>query len=79
MGHLVSITIGVTSPEHGPGHANKITMKKSKTTKSDHIVIESIEHAAFIQGSLSIHDLLDQNSSGIHSGPGFKLWWTGSS
>ena len=79
MGHLVSITIGVTSPKHGPSHANKITMKKSKMTKSDHIVIESIDNAAFIQWSLSIHDLLDQYSLGIHSGPGFKLWWTGSS
>lgn len=79
-GHLVSVTMAFTAPEasYGPSRAPKLIMKKSKTTKSDHIVVEGSNRTSFIQKFLSIHDLSDQYSPGVHSGPGFKLWWTGS-
>ncbi|KAL6303693.1 hypothetical protein BKA93DRAFT_817976 [Sparassis latifolia] len=44
-----------------------------------HIVLEGIKHTGFIQAFLAVHDLADQFSPGVHSGPNFKLWWTGSS
>jgi hypothetical protein len=66
-----------TSPEqtYGAGRAPKLTMKKSKTTKSNHIVIEKATRSTFIQNFLSVHELSDQYSPGVHSGPSFKLWW----
>ncbi|KAG1860347.1 hypothetical protein F4604DRAFT_1930239 [Suillus subluteus] len=77
MGHLVSITMAYTAPDK-TGRGLKLVVKKFKTVKSDHIVLEDITRTTFIQMFLTIHELADQYSPGVHSGPGFKLSWTGS-
>ncbi|KAF8835086.1 hypothetical protein BDN67DRAFT_992531 [Paxillus ammoniavirescens] len=38
-----------------------------------------ISRTDFIKAFLRVHDLADQYNPGIHFGPQFKLWWTGSS
>ncbi|KIJ57472.1 hypothetical protein HYDPIDRAFT_171677, partial [Hydnomerulius pinastri MD-312] len=54
----------------------KPTVKKLRTTKTDHILMDEISHVDFIKAFLRIHDLTDQYSPGVHFGPQFKLWWT---
>ncbi|KIK81779.1 hypothetical protein PAXRUDRAFT_155282, partial [Paxillus rubicundulus Ve08.2h10] len=48
------------------------------TIKSNHMLIDEISRTDFIKAFLRVHDLADQYSPGIHFGPQFKLWWTGS-
>ena len=42
------------------------------------ITLEGITCVAFIKAILAIHDLHTQFAPGVHSGPLFKLSWTGS-
>jgi hypothetical protein len=63
---------------YGAGGVAKLTMKAKKTSKSDHIILESITRTEFVRAYLGVHDLGDQYSPGVHSGPSFKLWWAGS-
>jgi hypothetical protein len=76
-GHLVSITMAFTGPEQ-TARGSKVSMKKLRTAKSDHIVIENTSRGAFIKSFLAVNDLADQYSPGVHTGPSFKLWWAGS-
>ncbi|KAG2046094.1 hypothetical protein BDR06DRAFT_1015033 [Suillus hirtellus] len=57
---------------------SKLVIKKFKTVKSDHIVLEDITRTTLIQKFLAIYESADQYSPGVHYGPGFKLSWTGS-
>ncbi|KAG1842365.1 hypothetical protein DFJ58DRAFT_732046 [Suillus subalutaceus] len=68
----------VTDSCEVPVRGSKLVVKKFKTVKSDHIVLEDITWTTFIQKFLAIYELADQYSPGVHSGPGFKLSWTGS-
>ena len=61
----------------GTGRA-KIVIKKGRIIKSDHIKLVEMGRAEFIKAWLKIHELDEQFSPGIHSGPNFKMWWTGS-
>jgi hypothetical protein len=69
-----------SAPEKVPGIRGKIAMKKTKTRtiKTDRIKIDDIARVDFIQAFLRIHELADQYSPGAHTGPEFKIWWTGS-
>jgi hypothetical protein len=79
VGHLVSILMNFSLHAQGPvTRGSKVVKKKSKLIKSDYIVLEGITCIDFITAYLSIHGLLDQFSPGVHSGPPFKLYWTGS-
>ncbi|KAG2131759.1 hypothetical protein DEU56DRAFT_914323 [Suillus clintonianus] len=80
-GHLVSVTMLVlvverSSSSNGRG---KLSSKKTKTIKSDHVRIETMSRVEFITAFLRVHDLDDQYSPGVHFGPAFRFWWTGSS
>ena len=63
----------------GPGgHAPKGLVKQKPKTKMTNIVLDKITHADFIKAFLATHNLSDKYSPGVHSGPDFKLWWSGS-
>ncbi|KAF9245415.1 hypothetical protein BU15DRAFT_71167 [Melanogaster broomeanus] len=79
VGHLVSATMVYLSTEKPTSSHGKPTVKKLCTTKSDQISIDDISHVDFVKAFLQIHELTDQYSPGVHFGPQFKLWWTGSS
>jgi hypothetical protein len=79
VGYLVSILMNFSLHAQGPvTRGSKVVKKKSKLIKSDYIVLEGITRTDFIVAYLSIHGLSDQFSPGVHSGPPFKLYWTGS-
>lgn len=79
VGHLVSVLMQFLVQMPGPAsRGSKVVKKKTKLTKSDYIVLEGITHTDFITSYLSIHGLSEQYSPGVHSGPAFKLYWTGS-
>lgn len=79
FGHLVSVLMFFNSQVTGPlSRGSKLITKKSKVTKSGHISLEGISRTNFITSFLSVHGLSDQYSPGVHSGPAFKFFWTGS-
>lgn len=79
VGHRVSITMVYSIAEPGKGsRAAKSVIKKYRNAKFDYIPILELNRKAFICEWLCVHDLLDQYSPGVHSGPSFKLWWAGS-
>jgi len=76
---MVSITMVYSVAEPGKGsRAAKSVIKKHRNAKFDYIPILELDRKAFICEWLRVHDLLDQYSPGVHSGPSFKLWWAGS-
>ncbi|KAH7905568.1 hypothetical protein BJ138DRAFT_1118354 [Hygrophoropsis aurantiaca] len=75
-GHLVSVTKIFSAAEKMAGRNAKMTIKKSKTIKSDHIKLEGTTHIEFIKAILRVHDLGDQLSPGQNYGPDFKFWYT---
>ncbi|OJA12802.1 hypothetical protein AZE42_05834 [Rhizopogon vesiculosus] len=79
VGYLVSVLMQFSAQVQGPAsRGSKVVKKKLKLTKSDYIVLEGITCAAFVTSYLSVHDLSQVFSPGVHSGPPFKLYWTGS-
>ena len=63
----------------GPGgRAPKGLVKQKPKTKMTNIVLDKITRADFIKAFLATHNLSDKYSPGVHSGPDFKLWWSGS-
>ncbi|KAG2130852.1 hypothetical protein DEU56DRAFT_814656 [Suillus clintonianus] len=77
--HLVYVCMMSSVIEKPPGRNAKTSTKKDKTIKSDYIKIEGSSRADFIKAFFGVHDLSDQFSPGVHSGPPFKIWWSGSS
>ncbi|KAF9032739.1 hypothetical protein BJ165DRAFT_1328515, partial [Panaeolus papilionaceus] len=77
-GHLVNVTLFYT-PTQPAISRNKAIPKKAKITKMDTISMGSISRVEFIKAFLKIHGLHETFSPGTHSGPDFKLWWTGAS
>ena len=82
LGHLVNITHLFTPTEPQAGVASnrnvKAAPKKKKTTMLGHINLEAITRVEFIKAFLTIHSLHAHFAPGIHSGPEFRLSWTGS-
>jgi len=63
----------------GPvGRGAKLVTKKAKITKSGYIILDGISRTDFVTAFLSVHGLSEQYSPGVHSGPAFKIHWTGS-
>jgi hypothetical protein len=78
-GHLVSVLMLFNVQVTGPaGRGSKLVTKRSKLTISETIVLEDISRTDFIAAFLAVHGLSEQYSPGVHSGPAFKLFWTGS-
>ncbi|EDR02066.1 uncharacterized protein LACBIDRAFT_332670 [Laccaria bicolor S238N-H82] len=78
-GHLVNITHTYTSTElTSSRNAKPSAPKKKATTMLGNITLEGITRVAFIKAILAVHDLHTQFAPGVHSGPPFKLSWTGS-
>jgi hypothetical protein len=79
-GHMVSIAMVFSSAEQAPSASRlgKTVMKKHRNAKFDYIDIVELDQSAFIREWLRVHDLADQYSPGVHNGPPFKMWWTGS-
>ena len=80
--HLVNIThlFTPTEPQAGvvPNRNMKAVPKKKKTTMLGYINFEAIIQVEFIKAFLMIHFLHAHFAPGIHSGPEFRLSWTGS-
>jgi hypothetical protein len=78
-GHMVSALMHFSSQVAGPAsRGSKLVVRRAKLTKSDHILLEGATRCEFIKAFLVIHDLADRFSPGIHFGPPFKMYWTGS-
>ena len=77
---MVSVTMVYSAPEKAPGgnRLGKVVMKKHRNAKFDYVKISLLDRVSFIREWLRIHDVGDQYSPGIHNGPPFKMWWTGS-
>jgi hypothetical protein len=75
--HLVYVTMTSLELEKGVGARSH---KRKSCTKFRFInVVESqITHGNFIVKFLTIQDLAEQFSPGVHNGPPFKFWWMGS-
>ncbi|KAG6904417.1 hypothetical protein DXG01_010072, partial [Tephrocybe rancida] len=80
-GYMVSVTIisSVTDKPLSSSRGAKPTTKKLRNSKFDYIDILALERGPFFRAGLKVHDLDDQYSPGVHSGPAFKIHWTGSS
>ncbi|KIK76654.1 hypothetical protein PAXRUDRAFT_18046 [Paxillus rubicundulus Ve08.2h10] len=79
IGHLVSISMVFSSTEKPASNRGKPTVKKLCTIKSNHIMMDEISRIDFVKAFLRVHEVANQYSPGVHFGPQFKLWWTGSS
>ncbi|KAA1475512.1 hypothetical protein DENSPDRAFT_883621 [Dentipellis sp. KUC8613] len=80
-GYLVYVTHTLSVLDNTPAvRGSKSAPKKVKTptTKFEYIDVQNISRVKFFQACLRVHDLADHFSAGVHSGPAFKLWWTGS-
>ncbi|KIJ96371.1 hypothetical protein K443DRAFT_107389, partial [Laccaria amethystina LaAM-08-1] len=79
-GHLISVGMVFSlAPVPGPGgRAPKGLVKQKPRTKMTNIVLDKISRSDFIKAFLATHNLSDKYSPGVHSGPDFKLWWSGS-
>ena len=77
---MVLVTMVYSAPEKAPSgnQLGKVVMKKHRNAKFDYVKILLLDQVSFIHEWLRIHDVGDQYSPGIHNGPPFKMWWTGS-
>ena len=78
-GHLVNVTLLYSEPLPAPGPRAKVAApKKGRITKLDNIVLEATTRVDFIKAFFRTHNVDDKYSPGVHSGPDFKFWWSGS-
>ena len=80
-GHLVNVTHTYTSMDSTTSsfqNAKPAAPKKKAMMMLGNIVLEGITRVDFIKVFLSTHNLHTQFAPGIHSGPPFKLLWSGS-
>ncbi|KIK05387.1 hypothetical protein K443DRAFT_3876 [Laccaria amethystina LaAM-08-1] len=79
-GHLINVThlYSKLPPVQGPC-TRPAAPKKGKITKLDNIILEGTTCVNFIKAFFRAHNINDQYSPGVHSGPDFKLWWSSSS
>ncbi|GLB45420.1 hypothetical protein LshimejAT787_2500090 [Lyophyllum shimeji] len=73
---LVAITMAFSIPGTVSARNPKPAPKKDRITKGASIVLDGITRMEFIKAFLAVHDLDDQYSPGVHSGPNFKIWWS---
>jgi len=79
LGHLVNVTHLFTPTElQASSHNTKVALKKKKTTLLGHIELKAIMRIEFVKAFLTIHSLHAHFAPGVHSGPEFRLSWTGS-
>jgi hypothetical protein len=73
----VSINLLYSVHVQGTGRSAKMVTKKESKTKAATIDFENIQRVELIEACLKAHGLHNQFAPGPHSGPGFKMWWTG--
>ncbi|CDO75078.1 hypothetical protein BN946_scf185010.g3 [Trametes cinnabarina] len=80
-GHLVAVSVVYlnTVPAGGRSSHGATKKVKQKVVKSDHILLAGLSRTDFLHAALAVHELADQYSAGVHSGPPVKIWWSGSS
>ncbi|KIJ90739.1 hypothetical protein K443DRAFT_657906 [Laccaria amethystina LaAM-08-1] len=79
VGHLVNVSL-VHPIAAAPSTARgKAAPKKGRTTKMDTIKLDAVSRIDFVKAILKIHGLAETFSPGVHSGPNFKIWWSGAS
>lgn len=76
--YYVHVTVAYTVVVPPTGHAKVASTKKDKLMKMESIVLDSITHVNFLKETLKVHNLSSEYSPGTHSGPDFKMSWTGS-
>ncbi|KAF8056089.1 hypothetical protein FPV67DRAFT_1432500 [Lyophyllum atratum] len=75
--HLVTVVMAYSAPVAPTTRNAKPTTKKTRTNKAKNISIEGTTRVEFIKACLSVHDIAEKFSPGVHSGPDFMLWWPG--
>ncbi|KAI0794060.1 hypothetical protein C8Q74DRAFT_1365587 [Fomes fomentarius] len=77
-GHLIQATMHYVEQARGPSQrGSKVVMKPLHVTKMVNAPLSGITRAEFVCAFLGAHGLAEQYAAGPHSGPKFKLWWTG--
>ena len=62
----------------GPSRrGSKMQSKLQQVTKMASVVLSGISRAEFVRTFLHAHGLGDDFAPGPHSGPSFRMWWTG--
>lgn len=76
--YLVQALMGYIEQLRGPpSRGSKVVTKPVHLTKMVRVELQGISRAAFIHVFLTAHGLGDDYAAGPHSGPNFKMWWTG--
>lgn len=60
-----------------PARGSKVQTKAQHINKMVYAVLKDVARTDFVHLFLGAHNLNDQYAAGPHSGPIFKLWWTG--
>lgn len=75
---MVNITMIHSYLDKPSGRSTKPTLKKTRVQKLASIRVTALTRVDFVKELLRAHELQDEYSAGVHVGPGFKMWWTGS-
>ncbi|KAF9538414.1 hypothetical protein CPC08DRAFT_606382, partial [Agrocybe pediades] len=74
--HLITVTFAFTAAPTGV-RGRAALPKKCKAVKMDKMNLSQISRVDFISNCLRVHNKADKFAPGVHSGPNFKIWWTG--
>ena len=76
--YLIQVTMAYVEQARGPpARGSKILSKERTVTKMVNAPLRGISRAEFVHVFLNAHALGDEYAAGPHSGPLFRLWWTG--
>ncbi|KAJ7724818.1 hypothetical protein DFH07DRAFT_1003564 [Mycena maculata] len=80
-GHQVSVIEVRPAPEKTTSTrtGKPAARKDERESKFDYIKLEDMSCCDFVTAFLKVHDCAEEYSPGVHSGPPFKMSWTGSS
>ncbi|TDL14115.1 hypothetical protein BD410DRAFT_846335 [Rickenella mellea] len=78
--HLVYVTMAFTELVQDGSHKSaKAKIKKANFTKTKRIDMLNISRSNFIVAFMALHSIDDKFTPSSDKGPGFKLWFTGTS
>lgn len=79
VGHSVTVNMVFTATEKTmTTRGVKVSSKKIGNPRMENMVLPGMTRSEFIIAALQVHEVANQFSPGVHSGPSFKIWWTGS-
>ncbi|KAJ7106874.1 hypothetical protein C8R43DRAFT_1140426 [Mycena crocata] len=77
-GLQVNVLVVYSAPDKITTRGARAVLKKQKDLKFGMFDVANLDRCSFIQSTLGIHSFGPQYSPGVHSGPPFKISWTGS-